>query len=237
MFKFSCLCLTFNYLLSMPLSALRRRAVICRLAHALLCMVLLGAGVMVEAQTATFSYSISTLGGGFNTPFDVAVDRGGNVYVADEYNEEVKKIPAGCVSSSCVTNLASGSFSMPYSVAVDESGNVFVVDYNSNGVYEIVAPDYTTVNQLAKGHAFNSIWGVAVDASYNVYVTDSGASAVYEIMAPSYTTMNPLGGGFSNPEGVAVDGSGNVFVADEGHNAVKEITFSGGLLVYASNAE
>jgi hypothetical protein len=58
------------------------------------------------------SSCVTTLGGGFNFPFGVAVDGSGNVYVADTDNNAVKEMPAGCASSSCVTTLG-GGFSYP----------------------------------------------------------------------------------------------------------------------------
>ena len=61
---------------------------------------------------------MTTLGGGFNYPYGVAVDGSGNVYVADYGNSAVKEMPAGCASSSCVTTLG-GGFGLPTGVAVD----------------------------------------------------------------------------------------------------------------------
>ena len=90
-----------------------------------------------RAQTASFSFAITTLGGGFNGPLGVAVDGSGNVYVADYGNSAVKEMPAGCASPSCVTTLVSG-FSGP-GVAVDRSGNVYVADYINSAVKEMPA--------------------------------------------------------------------------------------------------
>ncbi len=172
--------------------------------------------------TAHFSYAQLSLGGGFSSPFGVAVDKSGNVFVADTDNSAVKEIPLGCVNSGCVKTLGSG-FSGPYGIAVDGSGNVFVADTVNSTVKEILAAGgYVTVQTLGSGFYFPE--GVAVDGSGNVFVADSSNNAVKEILAVGgYTTVNTLGGGFDIPTGVAVDGNGNVFVADSGASAVKEI--------------
>src|ERR1700722_75648 len=61
------------------------------------------------------------IGNGFTTPQGVAVDKLGNVYVADTGNNAVKKVTPGGNTST----LGSG-FKAPDAVAVDATGNVFV---------------------------------------------------------------------------------------------------------------
>ena len=61
----------------------------------------------------------------------------GNVYVADYGpTARCKEMPAGCVTSSCVTTLG-GGFSYPYGVAVDGAGNIYVADYLRQQVKEM----------------------------------------------------------------------------------------------------
>ncbi len=183
-----------------------------------------------SAQTAHFSGAIRTLGSSFSSPFGVAVDGSGNVFVADAGNNAVKEIVAvgGSIPTSPTINTLGNGFSSPYGVAVDGSGNVFVADTFNNAVKEILAAGgYTTVNTLGSG--FSEPFGVAVDGSGNVFVADFNNNAVKEIVAAGgYTTVNTVGSGFYHPGGVAVDGSGNVFVADSYNNAVKEILAAGG---------
>ncbi len=81
------------------------------------------------------SSCVTTLGGGFNGPQDLATG-GGNVYVADTGNNAVKEMPADCASSSCTTALGSG-FNGPAGIAVDWRGNVYVADSGNNAVKEI----------------------------------------------------------------------------------------------------
>ncbi|WP_263366467.1 Ig-like domain repeat protein [Edaphobacter bradus] len=168
---------------------------------------------------------------GFNSPYSVAMDARGNVFVAAF--DGVKEIVAvnGQISSTSTVNPIGSGFNGPTGVAVDANGNVFVADYNNNAVKEIVAVNgqvssSSTVNTIGSG--FNQPSGVAVDASGNVFVVDSINKAVKEIVAvngqvSSSSTVNTIASGFNFPFGVAVDASGNVFVADTNNNAVKEI--------------
>src|ERR1700683_1620687 len=91
-------------------------------AFALLLLVGSAGRVSLQAQTAQFSNAIVTLGGSFQNPQGVAVDRSGNVYVAASEAGFVYELTPGCASASCVTTLG-GGFRAPSGVAVDGSGN------------------------------------------------------------------------------------------------------------------
>ena len=66
----------------------------------------------------------------FNGPVGLAVDAGGNVYVADRGNSCIRKItPAGQVSTLADGSGNSARFSYPIGVSVDAPGNVYVVDF------------------------------------------------------------------------------------------------------------
>ena len=190
------------------------------------------------------------IGSGFGNPSGVAVDGGGDVFVADYGNNAVYEIvapsngnPAGAVSSgSMVIPVGGDGFNFPYGVAVDGSGNVFVADGVSSTVYEIVAVNgmvnsTSAVNPVGSGFGYPT--SMAIDGSGNVFVVDYQNSAVYEIVAvngvvSSSSTVNPVGSGFKQPNGVAVDGSGDVFVGDFGNNAVKEIVAVNGVVTSGS---
>src|SRR5262249_38768813 len=77
----------------------------------------------------------------FHYPADLIVDSGGNVFVADSYNETVRKItPAGVVTTIAGysdhlgaadgTNI-SAQFYLPHSLTLDNNGTLYVADaYN-----------------------------------------------------------------------------------------------------------
>jgi len=163
----------------------------------------------------------STPASGFKDPVGVAIDGSKNIIVTDAGNSAVKLITAA--SGYSAVNKLGGSFTgfkTPNGVAVDGVGNIFVGDTSAGELYELLAPNYTTVNTVGSGMAPA---GVAVDGSGNLFVADYGNSAVKEILAEGgYGTVNTLAT-IDHPNGIAVDGSGNVYVTSAAKSEVYEI--------------
>lgn len=202
----------------------------------------------------------------FNRPYGVALDVAGNMYVADFYNNKIRKItPAGVVSNFAGSGTAgstnatgvAASFYNPYGVATDASGNVYVADNANNKIRKITAAGVVTTlagsgtagsaNGTGIAASFNSPMGIALDAAGNVYVADYNnhkirkitSAGVVTTFAGSGSTGSIDGSGvaasFSYPRGVAIDGSGNIFVADQGNNKIRKITASGLVTTFAGS--
>ena len=63
----------------------------------------------------------------------MAVDRSGNIFIADKYNHRILKVTASTAITSTVAGdyyikVAKFFFFSPYGVTVDTSGNVFIAD-------------------------------------------------------------------------------------------------------------
>jgi hypothetical protein len=184
-----------------------------------------GTGPQVIYPSNHFNPIISALGsGGFTQPWGVALDGGGNIYVADAGGGAVKVMSPGCTDSTCVTPLG-GGFTQPWGVAVDGGGNIYVADEGS-GAVKAMPPGCISVTCVTTlGGGFTQPTGVAVDGIGNVYLTDNAITTVKEIPlgCTSAACVTTLGGGFSDPYGLAVDDNGNVFVADTFNDVVKKI--------------
>jgi DNA-binding beta-propeller fold protein YncE len=140
----------------------------------------------------------------FAYPMGVAVDAAGNLYVADQGNNEIRKITTTGAVSVFAGSLISGNgnataalslFTGPTGVAVDATGaNVYVADYGNNLIRKISGGNVTTLAGGSKAGKANG----------------TGTAAT-----------------FSGPAGVAVDAAGNVYVADFVNNLIRKITAAG----------
>jgi len=176
-----------------------------------------------SSGVAAAAYSTKTpivLNAGFSNLAGMAVDKKGNIYLAEAGNNDIKKIPAGGGSPVVIGS----GFSGPTGVAADTLGNVYVADNGNSAIKKIPAGGGAIVTV---GSGFLHPYGIAIDGTGNIYVTDAGNNAVKRIAANG-SGITTVGSGFSNPTGIAVDNAGNVYVADKGHNMLKEIPSSGG---------
>ncbi|MFI5192908.1 MAG: NHL repeat-containing protein [Chitinophagales bacterium] len=156
----------------------------------------------------------------FSSPYSVAVDNSGNVYVADYGNNRIRKItPDGTTSTfagSGTAGTADGAgaaaqFTQPRSVAVDAAGNVFVCDYNNEDIRKIT-PAGVVSTVAGNGYAgyadgqgtsaqFASPTSIAVDASDNLYVADLANERIRKITAGGMVTTLAGSDGYGLTDG------------------------------------
>jgi serine/threonine-protein kinase len=152
----------------------------------------------------------------FSTPSGVAVDAVGNVYVADDLNNLIRRVTlAGEVSTLAGTSAAgsadgSGSaatFDLPQGVAVDAAGNVYVADVG-NGLIRKIAS--VGIGQLAVTWSAPTSEGTSAITSYTASASASGL-ATKTCMADALScTLSGLVSGIAyNVSVTATNGAGD----------------------------
>jgi sugar lactone lactonase YvrE len=185
-------------------------------------------------------------------PVGLALDSAGNLFIADNANQRVRKVtPAGIIStiaggvagySGDGGPAANAQINWPTSLAFDASGNLYITDTANHVIRRVSGAGIITT--VATG--LNQAEGVAVDSSGNLYIADYSVTTnddgdyVYSgrvLRVNSSGTTDTIAGdgvqGLSTPQGMTVDTSGNLFVADAVAGKVLKIS-SGGVITTAA---
>jgi hypothetical protein len=237
-------------------------------------LILSAADVFAQANTISTVAGTGTAGytgdGGpataaeINTPFGIAADSSGNVYIAEWSNHVIRKVSASGIITTVAGVGGSGfggdggaataaSLNHPEGVAVDNAGNIYIADsfnnrirkVNASGTITTVAgngsPGFTG-DGVATQVAVNDPSGVAVDNNGNLYIADNASHRVRKL-ALSTGIISTIAGtgtaGFSGDGGPAVaaqldhpthlafDKAGNLFIADYSNNRIRKVSPSG----------
>lgn len=186
----------------------------------------------------------------FNTPSAIAIDKQGNLYVADSGNDRVRKITSNGTVSTYGENAdeTAASFNSPGGIAVDSNGNVYVAATGAHAIYKISASDQRAAllagsssglsgsdNGTGTDARFNTPLGLAVSGS-TVYVADYGNQLIRAISTDQVTTKAGSVGQagyldsatatskFNGPRALAVSTDGStIYVADSGNHAIRRV--------------
>ena len=152
----------------------------------------------------------------FDSPYGLAVDHAGNLFVAMDVGEfdvtnltsaVIRKVtPDGTVTTlaglaadgtgSADGTGAAAQFNHPTGAAVDVAGNVYVAD-SENSTIRKVTPDGTVTTLAGLPQSYGSVDGIGSAARFN------------------------------SPIGVAVDSASNVYVADNWNHTIRKLTPDG----------
>lgn len=192
------------------------------------------------------------------SPEALAIDKSGNLYIADYTGNRVRKVSAGVISTIAGNGVSGysgdggpGTSAMlyaPLGVALDSAGNVFIAD-TINGVIREVNTS-GNISTFATNANFSDLLQMAADSANNLYVADDVACVVWkitpaEVVSIAAGVLNTCGYNGDNmpattaqlnaPYAVAVDSGGNLLVADYGNNRVREVNTSGTIGTIAGN--
>ena len=148
-----------------------------------------------------------------NAPLGVAVDTVGNVYIADTYNNVIRKVT---VATGIITTVVGGAavytgdggpatnagLKLPTGVALDSAGNLYIADQGNNAIRKV-----TVGTGIITTVAGNGVQG---------YSGEGGLAARAQLNQPAC---------------VALDSADNLYIADQGNNAIRKITVATGIIM------
>jgi sugar lactone lactonase YvrE len=139
----------------------------------------------------------------FARPADVAVDFAGNLFIADEKNQRVRRVDAitgiittvpGAGPESYGVPTLSAGIPGPTAVTVENAGNLFIADGQGQRIRR-------------------------VDAATGVVTTVAGTGVADFGGDGGAATVAPL----NHPAHIAVDAAGNLFIADSGNSRFRKV--------------
>jgi sugar lactone lactonase YvrE len=215
------------------------------------------------------SQSIATIAGGYlgdggpgtsaalNAPSSIAFDSGQNLYIADSWNNRIRKLPATDTISTFAGSGFTGysgdsgpatnaTLNLPGAVSADANRNIFIADSFNNVVREVDVAG--TITTLTGSNVLVDPVALATDSSGNVYAGD--VTCVVWKITPNGSTSIVAGNGqcgpgqdgvpatqsaLNLPYGLAFDSSGNLYIADTFNNRIRIVDSQGIINTMAGN--
>jgi sugar lactone lactonase YvrE len=175
-----------------------------------------------------------------HNPLSVSLDSAGNIYIADQGNNEIREIvkatgdiqnfagsPTGVAGATGDNGLATSALLHgPSAIFVDANNNVFIADTGNDEIREVASvngnitdvagnglPGFNGDGGPAKSAELSSPLGVFVDATGNVVIADTANHFVRQVVAASGNIHSIAGNGqlaFSGDGSTALSASLNL---------------------------
>lgn len=216
---------------------------------------------------------------GLSRPFAVAVDRAGNLIVADTFNNRIRKVAIGTGAITTIADNGDYHYSgdggpataagiSPNSVAMDRAGNLYIADAANYRIRKVSAATGTITTVAGSGIFGDSGEGgpatqaaigfpndITVDRSGNLYVADFGSERVRKVASKTGIITTVAGNGtrgrdsagnivgsysgdggdaraaaLNHPTCVVVDRAGNLYIADRDNYRVRKVDAATGII-------
>ena len=152
------------------------------------------------------------------SPYGVAVDGAGNVYIADSFNQRIRKVDTtGTITTIAGTGergfsgdggpAAETQLNLPYGVVVDGAGNLYIGDLYNDRIRKVDTTGKITTIAGTGESGFSGDGGPAAEAQ------------------------------LSDPTGVAMDGAGNLYIADTENHRIRKVDSMGTITTIAGTGE
>ena len=160
-----------------------------------------------------------------NYPARIALDSAGNLYIADAFNQRIRKRDAvtGVITTVAGTGVSgysgdggpaiSAQLSNPQGVAVDSAGNLYISEVNNNRIRKVDTsgnittfagtgtPGNTGDTGQATAATLNQPLGLTLDSTGNLYIADSNNHKIRKVDSSSGIITTVAGSGTSGYSG------------------------------------
>jgi hypothetical protein len=170
-------------------------------------------------------------------PLGIALDRAGNLYIADHGANSVLMLRAAAAQAVGSLEMLA-HVALPAGIAVTGDGSKVFVASPENGAVFAIEPRTRAIQPVAGfvGHAsacpgsaptriaLGAVCpvGLAVDNGGNLFVANAIANHITRVDAQT-SAVTVAGADLSAPGDISFDGSGNLFVAEQGRQRLVEI--------------
>jgi len=142
------------------------------------------------------------------SPKAIAVSAPGDVFIADIYNQRVRKVSPNGIITTVAGNgsfgfsgdggpATSAKLNHPHSVATDRAGNLFIADTNNH-----------RIRKVSPGGTISTVAGSGSPG----YSGDGGTAATAQLR---------------EPRAIACDHAGNLYISDTGNQRIRKVSESG----------
>lgn len=153
----------------------------------------------------------------FSFPYGITLDNDGGLIVVDSYNNRIRKVRNGMVSTIAGFTDKKDSFGFPQGGYADRDVDKAM---------------------------FNRPRDAVVDSKGNIFISDTGNNVIRVISngivntfagtgAAGYNDGKAAGAKFNTPSGLAIDKDGNLYVADSLNHVIRKITIKGEVITFA----
>ena len=151
-------------------------------------------------------------------PKGVAMDKAGNLYIADSWNHRIRRVdPGGTITTVAGTGesgysgdggaAATAQLNYPTGGSVDEAGNLYIADSENHRIRRV---DVSGVITTIAGTGESGYTGDGLPAA---------------------------GAWLHTPKGVALDGAGNLYIADSENHRIRRVDGTGSIATIAGMGE
>ena len=195
-------------------------------------------------------------------PTGLAIDKNGNLFIADQYNGRIRMVSCATVTSTggtCTPNsgqtvgdiytvagnstgvgvyngdgimATAANLYYPIGVAVDTAGNIYIADTDDELIRRVACGTGITGCTPPSGETTGDIYTIAGTGESNGHTGTAGYTA--DGVAATTSEIN-------EPQTVAIDNAGNLFIGDQNNQRIREVscvtTTSSGAACTASTSQ